>query len=241
MKKHKLDNLFSDKLSDYQSQPSPQAWEKLEESLEQKSKKSAWAWIGIAASAVLVAVSSWYMLSADNSTNNYDYAYSEIQTEELDVPVEIVLVPVFIQAPATNTPDVDQLSNQKAQVAITEEPTLKLVEDKQQQPPVVLADNKVFEHQLAPVIQEPLPLASDETEALVMASASEIVVEEQQITLEPLTVIYKQGEPESKSNFTKAMNYMEDVRKGDKKLLNFQKIGENIKSKFKSNKDTNSK
>jgi hypothetical protein len=180
------------------------------------------------------------MLSVDNSANTNDYAYSESQTAEIDVPVEIVLVPVFIQSPANTTPAVDQLSSQKAQVAINKEPTFKLAEDTQQ-PPVVLADNKVFEHQLAPVIQEPLPLASDETEELIIASSKETIAEGQQITHEPLTIIYKQGEPESKSNFTKAMNYMEDVRNGDKKLLNFQKIGENIKSKFKSNKDENSK
>ena len=152
MKKHKLDNLFSDKLSDYQSQPSPQAWEALEESLEKNSEKFSWAWVGIAASAILVAVSSWYMLSADNATNTVDYAYSEYQTGEVDVPVEIVLVPVFIQAPANNTPAVGQLSNQKAQIATTFEPTQKLTEDTQQ-PPVVLVDNTVFEHHLAPVIQ----------------------------------------------------------------------------------------
>jgi hypothetical protein len=34
---------------------------------------------------------------------------------------------------------------------------------------------------------------------------------------------------------------MEDVRKGDKKLINFKKIGEGIKSKFKSDKEVNSK
>ena len=240
MKKHKLDNLFSDKLRDYQSQPSPQAWEKLEESLEQQSTKSGWAWIGIAASAILVAVSSWYMFSDDSSTYTYDYAYSESQTQEVNVPVEIVLVPVFIQAPANNSPTVEQIGSQKVQVAINNEPKLKLTENTQQSP-VVLADNKVFEHQLAPVIKEPLPLASDETEELIIASSKETIADEQQITRDPLTIIYKQGETETKSNFTKAINYMDDVRNGDKKLLNFKKIGESIKSKFKSNKDVNSK
>ena len=132
-----------------------------------------------------------------------------------------------------------QLSNQKAQIATTFEPTQKLTEDTQQ-PPVVLVDNTVFEHHLAPVIQEPLPLATDEEE-LIIASTKETIVDGQQVTRESLTIIYKQGEPESKSNFTKAINYMEDVRNGDKKLVNFKKIGEGIKSKFKSNKDTNSK
>ena len=239
MKKHKLDNLFSDKLSDYQNEPSVQAWETLEESLEQKSQKFSWTWIGIAASAALVAASSWYMLSVDHSINTEDYTYLENQTNEVDVPVEIVLVPVFIQIPVNDTAPKEQFNKQKNQVAINNK-KLELAEDTQQ-PPVVLADNKVFEHQLAPVIQEPLPLATDNAEDLIMASSKEAIATEEQITREPLTITYKQGDPESKSNFTKAINYMEDVRNGDKRLVNFKKIGESIKSKFKSNKDVNSK
>ena len=239
MKKHKLDNLFSDKLSDYQHQPSPRAWEALEESLEQKSQNFAWTWVGIAASAALVVFSSWYMLSTGSSMNANDYAYAENQTA-VDVPLEIVLVPVFIQAPANNTPTVEQQSSQKIRVAIDDEAKLKLAEDRQQSP-IVLADNKVFEHQLAPIIQEPLPVASDDAEELIIASSKETTVEARTNTYEPLTIIYKQGEPEAKSNFTKAINYMEDVRNGDKKLVNFKKIGESIKSKFKSNKNVNSK
>ena len=240
MKKHKLDKLFSDKLDDYQTIPSPQAWEKLDESLKQQAPKQIWTWISIAASAALVAVSSWYMLSADSSTNTIDYAYSVNPTEEVDVPVEIVLVPVFIQVPVNNTPTEEPINYQKVQVAKNDEEVVALPKDTEQVP-TVLADNKVLEHQLAPIIQEPLPLVTDESDELIMSSSKETIVEDQKTTLEPLTIIYKQGEPEPKSNFTKAIDYMEDVRNGDKRLINFKKIGEGIKSKFKSNKDVNSK
>jgi hypothetical protein len=240
MKKHKLDKLFSDKLDDYQNKPSPEAWEKLEESLKQQSPKQLWTWISIAASAALVVVSSWYMLSADNSPNTNEYAYSVNPSEDVAVPLEIVLVPVFIQVPVINTVTEKPINYQKAQVAQNDEEMIELPKDTQQVP-VVVADNKVLEHQLAPIIQEPLPLVAETDEELIMASSKETIAEEQQSSFEPLTIIYKQGEPESKSNFTKAINYMEDVRKGDKKLINFKKIGEGIKSKFKSNKEVNSK
>lgn len=240
MKKHKLDKFFSDKLDDYQNIPSPEAWEKLEESLKQQSPKPIWAWISIAASAALVAVSSWYMLGIDSSTNTNDYAYSVNPTEEVDVPVEIVLVPVFIQVPVINTVTEEPINNQKPRVAYNDEGTVQLVKDSQLAP-VILTDNKVLEHQLAPIIQEQLPLVDDYIEELIMASSKEIIASKQQNTLEPLTIIYKQGEPEPISNFTKAINYMEDVRNGDKKLVNFKKIGETIRSKFKSNKEVNSK
>jgi hypothetical protein len=240
MKKHKLDNLFSDKLEGHQSQPKPESWETLEKSLARHSPKPLWTWVSIAASAALVALSSWFILSADSSTNTNDYAYSLVPTEEVDVPLEIVLVPVFIQVPVVNTTSEEPINIQKTQVAKNDEEVVALPKDTEQVP-IVLADTKVLEHQLAPIIQEPLPLDSDKADELIMASAKETIVEEQQNTLEPLTIIYKQGEAEPESNFTKAINYMEDVRNGDKKLLNFRKIGDSIKSKFKSNKEVNSK
>jgi hypothetical protein len=240
MKKHKIDKIFSDKLEDYQSQPRPEAWATLEESLAQQSPKQVWAWISIAASAVLVAASSWYILSADSSTPLDEYAYTVNPTEELDVPKEIVLVPIFIQVPVNNIALEKPISIQKHQVANNDEGSVELEKDTEQVP-TVLADNKVLEHQLAPIIQEPLPLDADDTEELIIASSKETTAQDQTNTLEPLTIIYKQGEPEAKSNFTKALDYMEDVRKGDKRLVNFKKIGESIKSKFKSNKDVNSK
>ena len=235
MKKHKLDKLFSDKLEDRQSQPRPESWEALEASLTRQSPKQVWTWISIAASAALVALSSWYILSADSSTNTNDYTYSLNPTEEVDVPLEVVLVPVFIQVPVGNTAS-EEPSN--IQVTKNAEEVVALPKDTEQVP-TILADNKVLEHQLAPIIQEPLPLDTDignEADEFIMASTRETIVEDQQNTLEPLTIIYKQGETEPESNFTKAINYMEDVRNGDKKLLNFRKIGDSIKSKFKSNK-----
>jgi hypothetical protein len=240
MKKHKLDKLFSDKLEDHQSQPRPEAWETLEESLAKNSPKLVWTWISIAASAALVALSSWYILSADSSNNTIEYAYSEDPAGEVEVPIEIVYVPVFIQVPAIKATTEESSNNHKSQLAITEAEVVELTKDTGQAP-TVLADTKVLEYQLTPVIQEPLPLITDDTEELVLASSKETIVEEQQNTLEPLTIIYKQGETEPQSNFTKAINYMEDVRTGDKRLINFKKFGESIRSKFKSNKDEKSK
>lgn len=236
MKKHKLDQLFSDKLDNYQNQPSANAWEAIEGSLDSKSRKPAWIWIGIAASAALAVVSSWYMLSDNSINNTTNYAYSENQVEDIDVPREIILVPVFIQVPSSN----ELAVNQKVQIGKSSAPVPTII-DETPHKNIIITDNKVLEHQLAPVLQEPLPLVADAGKEVVIASAKEVIIEDQESTLEPLTIIYKQGKTAPKSNFTKALNYMEDVRNGDKKLVNFKKIGESIKSKFKSNKVENSK
>jgi hypothetical protein len=240
MKKHNLDKLFHDKLDHHQSAPSHEAWEKLEESLEQRSRKPIWTWMSIAASAALAIVSSWYMFSIDAPTRTFEYSYSDNQPGDVDVPREIVFVPVFVQVAETTTQPKDQVTPPQAQFAQTKEDNHIQLNDKPQTD-VILADNKVFEHQLAPVIQEPLPLTTNAPEDIAIASNKEVEKTEETNTLEPLTITYKQGEPESKSNFTKAINYMEDVRNGEKKLVNFKKLRENIQSKFKSNKDVNSK
>ena len=239
MKKHKLDKLFADKLDGLQSAPAPEAWEKLAESLEQP-RKPYLIWIGVAASAILAIFSSWYMLSTDSAATLYDYTYAKNQTEDVDIPKEIVLVPVFIRAPSNNTIVEEKVANPKNHVANNDKGAVELIDD-QPQTNLTLANNKVFEHQLTPVLKDYLPVPDDETKEVIMASSKETITEEDEITLDPLTIIYKKGEPEPVSNFTKAINFMEDVRNGDKKLVNLKKIGDNIRSKIKSNKDVNSK
>jgi len=240
MKKHNLDKLFSDKLEDFQSVPASESWEKLEGSLNQSPNKAIWTWMSIAASAVLAIVSSWYMLSIDNTPQAYDYSYLENQTENVDVPLEIVFVPVFIQVTESTTPTEKKAVPTQSYV-VKENVDNQLQKKENQQRAVIVANNNVLDHQLTPVIQEPLPLIAESTEDIIIASTKEAEASSSTITLEPLTIIYKQGEPESKSSFTKAINYMEDVRNGEKKVVLFQKIRENIQSKFKSNKEVNSK
>lgn len=230
MIKHKIDKLFSDKLNDYQYQPSTAGWERLEESLKQRSQKQLWTWISIAASAMLVAFSSWYMLADDSSVNHSNYTYSDSQVNEVDVPYEIVLVPVFIRVPVERSPAVAQLAENEA-------PRPKSRRNESMLPknisntPIPLANNYPNTHQLTPDIQ---------SEDLRMSQTSEAIAESSDDIREPLTIIYKLSEPEPKSNFTKAIDYVVEVRNGDKKLVNFKKIKENIRSKLKLNKEVNS-
>ena len=147
---------------------------------------------------------------------------------------------MFIRAPSNNTIVEEKVANPKNHVANNDKGAVELIDDKPQTN-LTLANNKVFEHQLTPVLKDYLPVPDDETKEVIMASSKETITEEDEITLDPLTIIYKKGEPEPVSNFTKAINFMEDVRNGDKKLVNLKKIGDNIRSKIKSNKDVNSK
>jgi len=240
MGKHKIDQLFSDKLSDYQTVPQLSAWESLEQSLDQKNHRSVWPWMGIAASALLAIVSSWYLLSTDDANNNLEYDYAEAPTERMEVPVDLVIVPVIIQIPASpNVKGVTNNANIPPIIAQHKVPKELVAEVKQA--PVIIAQNSVLEPKLTAILQEPLPIETDESPEILMASSTTTEDNSTQHTLQPLTITYIQGTPEQKSKFTQAIDFIEDVRAGDKKFLDFNKIKKSIQSKLKFNKDTNSK
>ena len=238
MATHKLDKFFNEKLLEMEQIPNPAAWVEVEEKLDQSSNKNVWLWLGIAASAALVLVSSWYMLSIDSKSPQVQYSYAHSTIEKAEVPVKIILVPLIIQVRVNSKNEVnteyDPVSTAKIE-SKRENP------NKDQESIVLVTANTVLEHQLKPILQQPLPVDLEITNELIVASAVEIKHLEPKTTQLPLTIIYKQGSVEPKSKFSQAMNYLEDVRTGNKKLVNFKKIRENIQLKLNSNKDPNSK
>ncbi len=237
MATHKLDKLFADKFKELEQNPSDRAWDTIEQKIVGSAKKNIWPWVGIAASALLAIISSWYMLSSDGTSGQHEYAYAKNTIGEVNVPTKIVFVPVIIQVEVPNT----NIGTNKVQIpsSISENKD-KIYSIDEQHQPIILTDNTILQHELKPIIQQPLPIDDQETAEIIVASAGEFNEMDSKVTQPPLTIIYKQGTPESKSKFTRAMSYLEDVRNGDKKLVNFNKIRESIQSKFKSNKETNS-
>lgn len=59
MTKHKIDDLFQQKLGDSEFSPSPAAWSKLESQLGQKKKKGIIFWMSMAASIALLLTFGW--------------------------------------------------------------------------------------------------------------------------------------------------------------------------------------
>jgi len=236
MEKHNLDELFTNKLADLEQTPSPSAWDEIEETLNQESKRNIWPWIGIAASAALVIASSWYMLSSDTISTVDNYTYADVQHKQLNVPTEVIFVPVIIQVTYTPAPEISNRNSEPVQLVKVEANNALDIEE----PVVTIADNNILDHSLTPIIKEPLPLENPDSENIAIASTKNMAPDAYN-TREPLTIIYKQGEPEHKSKFTQALTYMGDVRNGDKKLVNFGKIKKSFQSKIKSNKNENSK
>lgn len=228
MVKHKLDKLFSDRLEDFGTDPTPSAWEQIDSQLDQKKHKAIWAWAGIAATAALLLASSWLMLSQTEEADAFTYNYADSALGNLQAPTEVVYVPIYIPVMVEQPVAVSKETKPAQVVKQNIEPA--------QEKPVVLAQSEEIPVEQPEIIAlKEVPVVNADN--LLMASAETPIAQEPE-QLQPVTIIYKQGEPAEESNFIKAMNYMEDVRMGEKKLLNFDKIKENIRSRFRSEEGT---
>ena len=77
MTKHKIDDLFKQKLVGHESQPSPAAWSKLESQLNKDKKKGVVFWVGMAASIALLITFGWLMLSEESPLDQPTIAVSD--------------------------------------------------------------------------------------------------------------------------------------------------------------------
>jgi hypothetical protein len=228
MAKHKLDELFSDSLENFEASPAPAAWEAIESRLDQKKGWPAWGWMGIAATAALVLTSSWLMFTQTEETAAEVYTYNESSIEELVLPTEVIYVPIYIH---TVIEQPKQIASQPVKPSVaTQKPVI--VEEE----PVVLASTKEIPVEQPEIITlEDVPLVTAEEVLMASAESPDVVPP---ALAQPVTIIYKQGEPAKESNFVKAMNYMEEVRMGEKKLVNFEKLRNNLRSRFRSEEGT---
>ena len=229
MAKHKLDELFSDGLEHYETSPAPAAWEAIESRLDQKKGRAAWSWLGIAATAALLLASSWLMFTPTEEAAADVYTYAESSIEELVLPTEVIYVPIYIH---TVVEQPRQILAQPVKPSVAQQEPV-IVEEEE---PVVLASTKEIPVEQPEITTlEDVPLVTAEEVLMASAESPAIVPPARQ---QPVTIIYKQGEPAKESNFVKAMNYMEEVRMGEKKLVNFDKLRNNLRSRFRSEEGT---
>lgn len=228
MGKHRLDKLFADKLEGLEYQPQNASWNEINDSLDRKSSKALWSWLGVAASVLLAVFAIWYLVDTQDTNISQDYALMEQPNNDIYLPAKVILVPVIIgiQTPeiVVNTNPVEEESN----ILIPPNPILDKQENKK---PMVLATNDSPENTTNPVITDPLIPETDIDESQVIATNIDTDTESES-KLVPVTIIYKQGNKEDKTNFEKAYAYLEEVSRGEKRLLDFKRIGENLRSKF---------
>ena len=129
MSNKELDNLFKNKLEEFEKSPASSLWDRIDEKLEHPKKRSPWIFLSIAASLLLLISFSYLFLKNDGiqNDNQQEIAYNNI--ESYDSTIDAVKPEEPIEE-ATKTEQVTVKSNSKEQ---TEEKKVK--EQKYKVPP----------------------------------------------------------------------------------------------------------
>ena len=238
MEKHNLDNFFAKKLASHEIVAGAENWDKISKGLDKKQRIKIGGWLSIAATAALL-ITSGYLIRQPDSTDNKDYAVKTINIDvEPDVPVYETQLPVFIRQHDDNSfastilnttinptnqnqnkPDhITLVSNEQA-VATTENTNLKPILDSELLlvQPILIGSASDLDHD---------DMNKKEEQPVLLASSKEIISQ-------PVTIIYKQGTVKEKSKISKALNFMSEVGKREKKLLDMGKIKTSLFSKNK--------
>lgn len=240
MGKHELDKLFSDKLKGYEKTPQVSSWGEIEQDLDKKPARTILPWLGIAASALLAMFSYWYYLDSQAPEFDSQYSYFDKAPNEITAQTRVIILPVFIKAQSSQpkTGQDQQVLTQSTKITKPETVIANNVNTNTEKGSTsLLADNDINDESDNSSITESVlntELDIEETTALAANNTQLETENEFDSGIAPITIIYKQGEQEVKTNFEKAYAYIGEVGRGEKKLLDFRKLGENIKSKFNS-------
>ena len=238
MEKHNLDNFFAKKLASHEIAAGAEPWNKISKGLDKKQRIKTSGWLGIAATAALL-ITSGYLIIQSVSTDNEDYVVKTINIDvEPDVPVYETQLPVFVKQHDDNSfasteqtttinlknqdqnkPDHFTLVSDEQSVATTENSNVKPILDSELLliQPILIGSESELDHD---------DMNKKEEQPVLLASSKEIVSQ-------PVTIIYKQGEVKEKSKISKALNFMGEVGKREKKLLDMGKIKTSLFSKNK--------
>lgn len=130
MKGNRIDELFRNGLESHKAAAPASAWDKLDAALPQKSKKSAYFWLSIAASLVLLATIGWLAFNNQNSSAGID---KEVLSEKKPVIDE------SSKAQHNGQPETTRPNNTSTEEVEYIEP----VKDKIAQLPTLVAQNNI--------------------------------------------------------------------------------------------------
>lgn len=84
MSNKELDNLFKNKLEDFEKSPASSLWDRIDEKIEQPKKRSPWVYFSIAASLLLLMSLSYMFLKNDSMIDESQKAIASNNTETTD-------------------------------------------------------------------------------------------------------------------------------------------------------------
>jgi ribosomal protein L12E/L44/L45/RPP1/RPP2 len=241
MEKHKIDELFSEKLTGLEQPVSAASWQQISGELKSKKRFPIGIWLSIAASAALLITSAYLLLEEGNSELEDIYITNTTNVNvEPGVAIIETQVPLFVKVVTELNDDELLLSANEEEVIV---PNKSAIETPSATSTTVADNSQTTDTDLSPILDSefskvnPVMAATEEETPLfsdVDATEEEPVLLASNETLnEPIQIIYKQGEVEEQSKISKALSFMDDVRKGDKRLINLNKFKKGLFTKNK--------
>lgn len=241
MEKHKIDELFSQKLDQFEATPAVDTWEQIAEQLRSKTRALLVKRFTVAASVALVVLSGYFVFQLPGHEYPAPDIYITNQSEHINEPLvlnEEIVLPLLVF-------ERTQAAEPVKSPGLTLDKQIVSNEDFEQVKPLLtevkpdnadqLISSTTFE-ETRPADISPDVIVEDVSPTTYSAPPDEtapVLLASNQGLNESIQIIYKQGKEEEKSNISKALTFMDDVRKGDKKLLNFNKIKNNFFNKDK--------
>ncbi|HHL53235.1 MAG TPA: hypothetical protein ENJ39_07635 [Flammeovirgaceae bacterium] len=227
MNEHPLDKLFAEKLIRQQMAPSADAWQQIAGQLNKKGRTIRhYRWLAAAAIALLALLGGvMYLYRGDYQPQ------PESRYTQADIPPQPTMPALDRQAkPVYYLPEIN--ARQEVVVRVVAAKTPKQTGEQH-----IIAVTAPLPQQpdrgerLSP---EPTP-ATDSEAAPLLALHEETKNSVTASNLPPVTAIYKPGPVEQPSKIVKAIQYVDGVRRGEKRLPTLKDIKRKIKDNLRDN------
>ena len=227
MNKHPLDKLFADKLSRQQMAPSADAWQQIAGQLNKKGRITRYdRWLAAAAIALLALLGGLLYLYRGDYQPQPESRYTQA-----DIPPQPTMPALDRQTkPVYYLPEINV--RQEAVVRVVAAKTPKQTNEQ----PIIAVTAPLPQQpdrgeRLSP---EPTPATGNQA-APLLALHEETKNTVAASNLPPVTAIYKPGPVEQPSNIVKAIQYVDGVRKGEKRLPTLKDIKRKLADNLRNN------
>ncbi|MTI40638.1 hypothetical protein [Fulvivirga lutimaris] len=116
MSNKELDNLFKNKLEDFEKSPASSLWDRIDEKIEQPKKRSPWVYLSVAASLLLLMSLSYIFLKNDPIINDNQQVIASNNTETTDNSKDVAGVKETITEQSETEPEAVQNSGKEEAV-----------------------------------------------------------------------------------------------------------------------------
>ncbi len=210
-----IDALFNARVSSYEEIPSSSAWDAIEAQLPAQSNKRTY-WIAASIIAVLLT-STVIWNSVLNKTSSFKYDIADTTVKANFPQKEFIPTPILVHSTT-----IVYIQSASVSQELTE-----TIEDKI--PLETVAVNSVSNFNIKPLSKK----------QELTTNISNIAFNKPELTaLEPITIIYKKGEPKH-PKLAKAANFLKQVGEGERPLIDFEKISTGLIARRESINNSN--